>query len=129
MSQWRYQKLNGVIKMVHYIGVILDESRYEQIKGTEIEEKVQSIFGGTLKMLVVEVPEDKSNQILKAFDRARIDSRGFIEDVPVAFRRAVFEEIVKNKSLDIVDKVLERLSEIQELAKKEDEYIPPPEIE
>ncbi|RUM33225.1 MAG: hypothetical protein DSY33_04985 [Archaeoglobus sp.] len=115
--------------MVHYIGVILDESRYEQIKGTEIEEKVQSIFGGALKMLVVEVPEDKSNQILKAFDRARIDSRGFIEDVPVAFRRAVFEEIVKNKSLDIVDKVLERLSEIQELAKKEDEYIPPPEIE
>ncbi len=115
--------------MVHYIGVILDESRYEQIKGTPIEEKVQSIFGGTLKMLVVEVPEDKSEQILKAFDRARIDSRGFIEDVPVAFRRAVFEEIVKNKSLDIIDKVLERLPEIQELAKKEDEYIPPPEIE
>ena len=115
--------------MVHYIGIILDESRLAQIKGTPLEEKIQDLFGGQLKMLVVEVPEDKSEKILKAFDRARIDSRGFIEDVPVAFRRAVFEEIVKNKSLDIIDKVLERLPEIQELAKKEDEYIPPPEIE
>ena len=115
--------------MVHYIGVILDDSRYEQIKGTPIEEKVQSIFGGALKMLVVEVPEDKSEKILKAFDRARIDSRGFIEDLPVAFKRALFEEIAKAKSLDVIDKVLERLPEIQEAAKKESEYIPPPEIE
>ncbi|ADB58315.1 DUF6955 family protein [Archaeoglobus profundus] len=115
--------------MVHYIGIILDDKRYEQIKGTPLEEKIQYIFGGALKMLVVEVPEDKSQQILKAFDRARIDSRGFIEDLPVAFKRALFEEIAKAKSLDVIDKVLERLPEIQELAKKEEEYIPPPEIE
>ncbi len=115
--------------MPHYIGIILDDKRYEQIKGTELENKIQYIFGGTLKMLVVEVPEDKSEKILKAFDRARIDSRGFIEDLPVAFKRALFEEIAKAKSLDVIDKVLERLPEIQELAKKEEEYIPPPEIE
>ncbi|WP_457548951.1 DUF6955 family protein [Archaeoglobus sp.] len=115
--------------MAHYIGIILDDKRYEQIKGTPLEEKIQYIFGGALKMLVVEVPEEKSEQILKAFDRARIDSRGFIEDLPVAFRRALFEEVAKAKSLDVIDKVLERLQEIQELAKKEEEYIPPPEIE
>ncbi|WP_456328344.1 DUF6955 family protein [Archaeoglobus sp.] len=115
--------------MVHYIGIILDDKRYEQIKGTPLEEKIQYIFGGALRMLVVEVPEDKSQQILKAFDRARIDSRGFIEDLPVAFKRALFEEIAKAKSLDVIDKILERLPEIQELAKKEEEYIPPPEIE
>ncbi len=115
--------------MVYYIGLILDEKRLEQIKGTPLEEKVQSLFGGQLKMLVVEVPEDKADQILKAFDRARIDSRGFLEDLPVAFKRALFEEVAKAKSLDVIDKVLERLSEIQEAAKKEDEYIPPPEIE
>jgi len=115
--------------MPHYIGVILDDKRLEQIKGTPLEEKVQSIFGGQLKMLVVEVPEDKSEIILKAFDRARIDSRGFLEDLPVAFKRALFEEIAKAKSLDVIDKVLERLPEIQELAEKESEYIPPPEIE
>jgi len=115
--------------MVYYIGLILDEKRLEQIKGTPLEEKVQSLFGGQLKMLVVEVPEDKADKILKAFDRARIDSRGFLEDLPVAFKRVLFEEVAKAKSLDVIDKVLERLPEIQEAAKKEDEYIPPPEIE
>ena len=115
--------------MVYYIGLILDEKRLEQIKGTPLEEKVQTLFGGQLKMLVVEVPEDKADKILKAFDRARIDSRGYLEDLPVAFKRALFEEVAKAKSLDVLDKVLERLPEIQEAAKKEDEYIPPPETE
>jgi len=115
--------------MPYYIGVILDEGRLSQIKGTPLEEKIQELFGGQLKMLVVEVPDDKAKQILGAFDRARIDSRGFLEDLPVAFKRALFEEIAKAKSLDVIDKVLERISEIQELAKKEAEYIPPPEIE
>ncbi|RLI72541.1 hypothetical protein DRO97_08805 [Archaeoglobales archaeon] len=115
--------------MPHYIGVILDDIRLKQIKGTPLEEKIQDLFGGTLKMLVVEVPEEKSKEILDNFDRARIDSRGYIEDVPVAFKRAIFEEIAKAKSLDIIDKVLEKLPEIQEDAKKESEYIPPPKIE
>ncbi len=115
--------------MPHYLSVILDDDRLAKIKGTLLEEKIVDMFGGALKALIVEVPEDKSEQILKAFDKARIDSRGYIEDVPVAFRRAVFEEIAKAKSLDVIDKVIERLPEIQEAAKKEDEYIPPPEIE
>ena len=115
--------------MLHYIAVILDDDRLAQIKGTPLEEKVTDMFGGALKALIVEVPEEKSREILKAFDKARIDSRGFIEDVPIAFRRALFEEIAKAKSLDVIDRVLERLPEIQEAAKREDEYIPPPKIE
>ncbi len=115
--------------MVYYIGILLDEKRLEAIKGTPLEEKVQDMFGGALKMIAVEVSEDKANEILKAFDRARIDSRGFIEDLPVAFKRALFEEIVKSKSLDVIDKVLAKIDEIKEAAAKESEYIPPPEIE
>ena len=115
--------------MVYYIGILLDEKRLEAIKGTPLEEKVQDMFGGALKMIAVEVSEDKANEILKAFDRARIDSRGFIEDLPVAFKRALFEEIVKSKSLDVIDKVLAKIDEIKEVAAKESEYIPPPEIE
>ena len=115
--------------MVYYIGILLDEKRLEAIKGTPLEEKVQDMFGGALKMIAVEVSEDKANEILKAFDRARIDSRGFIEDLPVAFKRALFEEIVKSKSLDVIDKVLAKMDEIKEAAAKESEYIPPPEIE
>ncbi|MEM0350550.1 MAG: hypothetical protein QXR27_05250 [Archaeoglobaceae archaeon] len=115
--------------MPHYIGVIIDEKRMEKIKGTPLEKEIQDLFGGALKMIAVPVPEDKSKEILKAFDKARIDSRGYIEDIPIALRRAVFEEIVKAKSLNVIDNVLTRLPEIQEAAKKEDEYIPPPEVE
>ncbi|MEM4566160.1 MAG: hypothetical protein QXD49_06130 [Archaeoglobaceae archaeon] len=115
--------------MPHFIGVIIDEKRMEKIKGTPLEKEIKDMFGGALKMIAVPVPEEKSKEILKTFDKARIDSRGYIEDIPVAFRRAVFEEMVKAKSLNIIDNVLARLSEIQEAAKKEDEYIPPPEVE
>ncbi len=115
--------------MPHFIGVIIDEKRMEKIKGTPLEKEIKDMFGGALKMIAVPVPEEKSKEILKAFDKARIDSRGYIEDIPVAFRRAVFEEMVKAKSLNIINNVLARISEIQEAAKKEDEYIPPPEVE
>lgn len=115
--------------MPHFIGVIIDEKRMEKIKGSPLEKEIQDMFGGALKMIAVPVPEEKSKEILKAFEKARIDSRGYIEDVPVAFRRAVFEEMIKAKSLNIIDNVLARISEIQEAAKKEDEYIPPPEVE
>ncbi|MFN3383781.1 MAG: DUF6955 family protein [Archaeoglobaceae archaeon] len=115
--------------MPHFIGVIIDEKRMEKIKGTPLEKEIKDMFGGALKMIAVPVPEEKSKEVLKAFDKARIDSRGYIEDVPVAFRRAVFEEMIKAKSLDIIDNVLARVSEIQDAAKKEDEYIPPPEVE
>ncbi len=115
--------------MPHFIGVIIDEKRMEKIKGTPLEKEIKDMFGGALKMIAVPIPEEKSKEVLKAFDKARIDSRGYIEDVPVAFRRAVFEEMIKAKSLNIIDNVLARISEIQEAAKKEDEYIPPPEVE
>ncbi|MET1123839.1 MAG: hypothetical protein ABWW66_01075 [Archaeoglobaceae archaeon] len=117
------------MKVPHYIAVYLDDKRLEQIRGTPVEEKVTEMFGGQLKAIIVEVPEEKSREILKAFEKARIDSRGFVEDVPVAFRRVLFEEIAKAKSTDVIDAVLARLPEIQEMAKKEDEYLPPPDIE
>jgi len=115
--------------MPHYISVYLDDRRIGQIKGSPVEEKITEMFGGQLKALVVEVPEEKSKEILAAFKKARIDSRGYIEDVPVALRRVLFEEIAKAKSTDVIDAVLKRLPEIQEMAKKEDEYLPAPEIE
>ncbi len=115
--------------MAYSLAIILDEKRLEAIKGTPVEEKITDMYGGALKALIIEVPEDKAKKILEAFDKARIDARGFIEEVPVAFKRAVFEEIAKSKSLDVIDKVLERLPEIKEAAAKESEYIPPPEIE
>lgn len=116
--------------MAKSIAVLLDDKRLGAIKGSGLEEKIVHLFGGGVKALILEIPEDKSKEILDTFGTARIDSRDFITDVPIAFNRAVFEEIAKSKSLgvEVIDGVLKRIPEIKEAAAKEKEYLPPPEI-
>jgi len=117
--------------MEYIIEVFLDDYRLEKIKGSAVEQQIEAVFGGELKVLRVKVGEEVKNEVLKAFESARIDSRACITDTPVAFRRALFEEIAKQKSLseEVVKAVIARIDEIKELAAKESEYLPPPEIE
>lgn len=116
--------------MAKFIAVLLDQKRLAAIKGSGLEEKIVDLFGGGVRALNLEVPEDRVKEILHAFDTARIDTRDFITDVPIAFNRTVFEEIAKTKSLgaEVIDGVLKRISEIKEAAAKEKEYLPPPEL-
>ena len=116
--------------MAHYILVLLDDKRMEKIKGSSIEEMVKSMFGGELKCLEVTIPEELSQKILKTFDTARIDARGAITDLPVAFMREFFNQIAEKKSVgaDAIEGVLAKADQIKDLAAKESEYLPPPEI-
>ncbi len=117
--------------MSYFIVVLLDDKRFEKIKGTELEDKVQYMFGGELRCLNVEVSEELKEKILKEFDTARIDSRGAITDVPVAFLRELFNQVSEKKDLGAkaIEGVLAKVNEIKELAAKESEYLPAPEIE
>ena len=111
--------------------VLLDDKRMEKIKGTELEDKIQYMFGGELRCLNVEVSEELKDKILQEFDTARIDSRGAITDVPVAFMRELFNQVAEKKSLgpEVIEGVLAKVNEIKEMAAKESEYLPPHEIE
>ncbi len=117
--------------MAYFIVVLLDDNRYSKIKGTELEDKIQYMFGGELRCLNVDVSEELKDKILKEFDTARIDSRGAITDVPVAFLRELFNQIAEKKSLgaEVIEGVLAKVDEIKELAAKESEFLPAPEIE
>lgn len=117
--------------MAYFMVVLLDDSRMSKIRGTGLEEKIQYMFGGELRCLNVEVSEELKDKILKEFDTARVDSRGAITDVPVAFMRELFNQVAEKKSLgpDVIEGVLAKVDEIKELAAKESEYLPPPEIE
>ncbi|MFP4391820.1 MAG: DUF6955 family protein [Desulfohalobiaceae bacterium] len=110
--------------------VLLDDKRMEALKGSGLEDKVEYMFGGNLKAFTMEIPDDKAQAIMKNFDTARTDSRGAITDTPLAFNRTLFEEIAKAKTLDpkVVDNTLARVDEIKELAEKESDYLPPPQI-
>jgi len=117
--------------MAHFIAILLDEKRLDALKGTGLEEKISDLFGGALKALNIEVPEDAEKWIMEAFTSSRIDTRGAITDLPIAFNRVLFEEIVKHKSIgkEVFDSVLARADEIKKAAAKESTYLPPPDID
>ena len=116
--------------MAKSIAVLLDDKRLGAVKGTDLEKQVQVMFGGQLSCFVLEMDDAKAKDVMDAFHTARVDSRGFITDVPIAFNRVLFEEIAKSKSLGAkpIDGVLSRVEEIKEMADKESEYLPCPEI-
>ncbi|MFO7967049.1 MAG: hypothetical protein R6U44_05570 [Archaeoglobaceae archaeon] len=116
--------------MAYYMALLLDEDRMNKIRGTAVEKEVTSMFGGEVNAIIMEFPDDKAKQVLNEFPTARIDSRGFLEDIPVAMKRTIFEEVSKKASAgpEVLDAVISRLDEIKELAEQESEYIPPPEI-
>ena len=116
--------------MAKSIAVLLDEKRLEQVRGTELESEIKLMFGGQLSCFILEMDDDKAKDVQEAFHTARVDSRGFITDVPIAFNRILFEEIAKAKSLGEapIKGVMSRVAEIQEFAAKEGEYLPVPEL-
>ncbi|RPF46646.1 DUF6955 family protein [Thermodesulfitimonas autotrophica] len=111
--------------------VLLDDNRMKKLEGSGLEKQVVKLFGGALNAFNLEVSDEDTQRILEEFATARIDSRGAITDVPVAFNRVVFEEIAKAKSLgpEVMKGVFARLAEIKEMAAKESEYLPPPDID
>ncbi len=115
--------------MAKSIAVLLDDKRLKAIKGSALENKIEKMFGGALNAFIVEISDGEAKKVLDQFHTARIDSRGFITDVPIAFNRTLFEEIAKAKSLgdEVVQAVMGRVDEIKEAAAKESEYLPPPE--
>ena len=112
------------------LAVLLDDKRLKAIKGTKLEGLLTSMFGGAIKAFILTVPADQSKTLLSEFPRARTDARGFLEELPVAFKRAVFDEIVRANSIgpEVVRKVIGRLAETKKDAASEEEFLPAPEL-
>ncbi|MGP8158721.1 MAG: DUF6955 family protein [Thermoplasmata archaeon] len=110
------------------LAVLLDESRRSVLRGTTLENRTTDMFGGSIKALILTVTPEQSKVIIAAFARARTDSRGFLEELPISFKRALFEEIVRSKSIgpEVIDAVLAKLDAIKVEASKEEDRLPPP---
>lgn len=116
---------------MNYLAVLLDSNRLSDIKGSPLEGKVTDMFGGAIKALIMEVPEDLAGKIIDNLPGARLDARFFLEEVPIAFKRALFEKIKTMKSIgtEVIDAVFADLPKIKELAAKESESLPLPDID
>ena len=112
------------------LAVLLDDKRLKAIKGTKLEGSMTSMFGGAIKAFILTVPAEQSKKLLAEFPRARTDARGFLEELPVSFKRALFDQIVSSESIgpEVVDKVIGRLAEVKTSAAGEEEYLRPPEL-
>jgi len=60
-----------------------------------LADRLKPMFGGEVFLLVVDVDADAAERILSTFPSARVDARGFIEDLPVAFRRTLLKAIME----------------------------------
>jgi len=116
---------------MNYLAVLLDAKRLADIKGSHLEGKITDVFGGAIKALIIEIPDELANRIIAELPGARLDARSFLEEVPVAFKRALFEKIksMKSTGTEVVDAVFAELPKIKELAIKESESLPVPDID
>lgn len=113
--------------MTYRIAIVLDRARMEMVRSKGV--KVKDLYGGYLKVIELEVPDELAKRILAEFPRARIDARGFIEETPIAFKRELFDNVVRmGAGPAAIEETMrpEKLAKIKELASKEDEYLPPP---
>jgi hypothetical protein len=101
------------------IALYLDEGRLARLRGTPFEGFVRPMFGGGLYVLVLELDDALGELVLRRFPSARVDARGFVEDLPASFRRVLFEELLARGEVEAaVLAALERASE--------EEEVPPP---
>jgi len=108
--------------MRYRLALYLDEARLARLRGSPLEGLARPMFGGGLYVLVVEVGEGLGLEVLRRFPSARVDARGFIEDVPVSFRRALLEELTAGLGVEeAVQRALERAR-----GGGEEEFVPPP---
>ena len=94
------------------IALYLDEGRLARLRGTPFERLVRPMFGGVACV-------GAGRRLGGVGASAKVDARGFVEDLPASFRRALFEELVAGGDVKAaVLAALERASE--------EEEVPPP---
>lgn len=112
------------------LAVLLDTKRQSAIRGTGLEKLMTDMFGGAIKAFILTVTPEQSKKLLAAFTRSRTDSRGFLEELPISFKRALFDEILRSKSIgpEVTEAVLKKLDTLKAEAAKEEDRLPPPEL-
>ncbi|KAA8921966.1 DUF6955 family protein [Thermoplasma sp.] len=117
--------------MSYRILIILDDKRMARIKGTKLESYAKGIYAGCLRGIDIDVDDKRADFILKMFPRSRIDSMGYIEELPVSFKQELFNALAESGDFsEAIDMVLkpDRLQMIKEKAAMEDEKLPVPNI-
>jgi len=88
------------------------------IRGSPFEGFVRRMFGGGLYVFVLELDGVLGELVLRRFPSARVDARGFVEDLPASFRCVLFEELVARGEVEA--------AVLAALVASDDGEVPPP---
>ena len=89
------------------INIWINEERLERLQQAGLGDMAQEAFAG-LKKLSVPTDEQQRDAVLQKFPMAKFDSAttGSIELLPRDAKDRVFQLVVENKTLDVIDAFL-----------------------
>lgn len=91
------------------INIWVNEERFEKLHGAGLASMTKEAMAG-LKVIYVYANDDQRDKILKVFPTAKFDSATTksIELLPRKVKDEIFDLVIKNKSIDVLDQFLKQ---------------------
>ena len=89
------------------INIWINDERYEKLQEAGLANMAEDVLAG-MKVLKLQCTEEQKDQILKVYPMAKFDTATTrsIELLPAEVKDKMFNLVVKNKSLDVVEELL-----------------------
>lgn len=92
------------------INIWINDERYEKLEDAGLANMTEDVLAG-MKVLKLQCTEEQKDQILKVYPMAKFDTATTrsIELLPPQVKDKMFNLVVKNKSLDVVEEFLKEV--------------------
>ena len=89
------------------INIWINDERYEKLQEAGLANMAEDVLAG-MRVLKLQCTEEQKDQILKVYPMAKFDTATTrsIELLPAEVKDKMFNLVVKNKSLDVVEEFL-----------------------
>ncbi len=89
------------------INIWINDERYEKLQEAGLADMTEDVLAG-MRVLKLQCTEEQKDQILKVYPMAKFDTATTrsIELLPPQVKDKMFNLVVKNKSLDVVEEFL-----------------------
>jgi hypothetical protein len=86
------------------INIWINEERYEKLQKVGLADMTKDVLAG-MRVLQIQCNEQQKDKLLAMYPMAKFDSATTksIELLPADVKNRMFELVVKNKSLDVID--------------------------
>ena len=92
------------------INIWINDERYEKLQEAGLANMAEDVLAG-MRVLKLQCTEEQKDQILKVYPMAKFDTATTrsIELLPPQVKDEMFNLVVKNKSLDVVEEFLKEV--------------------